>query len=161
MGILVIAQPSEWEKRFLQLLVLLLVAGIMVLAASWAVERLRQPGEVWTAAQLAQAVKRGEVERLVIRGSQTLVETKTGTRARLHMEPQRPMFEVLRNLGVSEEKLTHIEVVFMPPPLHEGLLGRLLWWNVRLCGGIAILALLGFTAFVHARRSRQSVARSA
>jgi len=137
MGVLVIAEPPGWGKRQGLLLGLLLLAGVVALAAFWAARRLGQPSDVWTAGQAARAVEQGEVERLVVCGNEVTVETKAGVRALVHKEAGTSIVTVLRDLGVPEERLSRIKIVAAAPLTRFDLVARL------LCGVPIVILLLG------------------
>jgi len=150
MGILVIAEPLGWRKRLGLLLGLLLLAGVVALAASWAAERLGQPTDVWTADQLARAIEQGEVERLVVRGNKVTVETKAGVRALVRKEGEASILKVLRDMGVPEERLRDIEIVVAAPyPRFFDLVARL------FCGTPIVILLLGIGGVIRFSRGRR------
>ena len=138
MGVLVIAEAPGWGKRLGLLLGLVLLAGVVALAASWAADRLRQPTDVWTADQLARAIEQSEVERLVVRGNQVTVETKAGVRALVRKEGEASILKILRDRGVPEERLRDIEIVVAAPyPRFFDLVASLFW------GTPIVILLLG------------------
>jgi len=152
MGVLVIAEAPGWGKRLGLLLGLLLVAGVVALAASWGAERLRQPTDVWTADQLARAIEQGEVERLVVRGNQVTVETKAGVRALVRKEGEASILKILRDMGVPEERLrdTEIVVAALPPPFD-----LVASFASLFCGTPIVILLLGIGGVITFRRSRR------
>ncbi len=138
MGVLVIAEPPDWRKRLGLLLGLLLLAGVVALAASWAVGRLGQPSDIWTAGQVARAIEQGEVERLIVRGNEVTVETKDGVHALVRKEGEASILKGLRDMGVPEERLRDIEIVVAAPyPRFFDLVARL------FCGTPIVILLLG------------------
>lgn len=114
MGMLVIAEPRDWQKQLGVLLGLLLLAGGVALGLSWIAGRLGQPDDVWTADQVAQAVEQGAVERIVVRGDEATVETQAGARARVRQEAEGSVIDLLRHLDVSEERLSQVEIRVIP-----------------------------------------------
>jgi len=149
MGVLVIAEAPGWGKRLGLLLGLLLVAGVVALAASWAADRLGQPTDVWTADQLARAMEQSEVERLVVRGNQVTVETKAGVRALVRKEGEASILKVLRDMGVPEERVRDIEIVVAAPRTPFDFVARL------FCGTPIVILLLGIGGVITFRRSRR------
>lgn len=152
MRVLVIAEPPDWRKRLGLLLGLLLLAGVVALAASWAVGRLGQPSDVWTADQLARAIEQGEVERLVVRGNEVIVETKAGVRALVRKEGEASILKVLRDMGVPEERLrdTEIIVAALHPPFD-----LVVSFASLFCGTPIVILLLGIGGVIGFSRGRR------
>lgn len=152
MGILVIAEPLGWGKRLGLLLGLVLLAGVVALAASWAAERLGQPTDVWTADQLARAMKQSEVERLVVRGNQVTVETKAGVRALVRREGETSILKVLRDMGVPEERVRDIEIVVAAPRTPFDLVAS---FASLFCGTPIVILLLGIGGVIRFSRGQR------
>lgn len=152
MGVLVIAEAPGWGKRLGLLLGLLLVAGVVALAASWAADRLGQPTDIWTADQLARAMEQSEVERLVVRGNQVTVETKAGVRALVRKEGEASILKILRDMGVPEERLRDIEIVVAAPRTPFDLVAS---FASLFCGTPIVILLLGIGGVIMFSRGRR------
>ncbi len=154
MGMLVIIWPPGWKKQLGLLLALLLLIGGVIASIPWAIDRFGQPRELWTIDQVAQAVERGAVERIVVRGNEATVETKAGARLRVRQETGGSIIDLLRSLAVPAKRLSRIEVLVVPPaPIA-------LTWSSRWLLGVPILILLlGIASIVRPRWGRQARAR--
>jgi hypothetical protein len=127
MGVVISQKPSRWRGWPGVRLVLISLVGLVLLMLSWVIAYREPPSEDWTLAQLARAVREGEVSHLRISGERVIVETKPGLRGEVRNVEGISIIEVLRELGVPEERLSGLSILNVEPsgPLHWLL--RWLW----------------------------------
>jgi cell division protease FtsH len=83
--------------------------------------------EVISLQELATEVKQGNVERIQIEGETLQIELADGTELLSHKEEGSNLAEIMTNLGVSTEMLSHVEVEVAPASGLFGWLGILSW----------------------------------
>ena len=64
---------------------------------------------------VTRLIKAGQVTRIVVRGDELLIERITGTKASSLMESRVGLVDTLRNLGITEEELSAIQIEIAPP----------------------------------------------
>jgi hypothetical protein len=116
---------------------------LVVLTLSWVIVYREPPSEDWTLAQMARAVKEGEVRQLRISGERVIVETKPGLRGQVRDVEGVSIIELLRDQDVPEERLSDLSILSLEP---SGPLHWLLRWSWSLPIIILILGLGGILA---------------
>jgi hypothetical protein len=134
-GLVISQEPWRWRERPGVRLVLVLLAGLVMLMLSWIIAYREPPSEDWTLAQLARAVREGEVSHLHISGERVIVETKPGLRGQVRNAEGISIIELLRERGVPEERLNALSIRSVDPsgPLH---------WLLRWLWSLPIIILI-------------------
>ncbi len=136
MGVYIVVRLPDWKKKTAFVLGLFLLLGIALLFHRWAYRSL-QTEQMWTVPQLAEAIKQGDVQRLIFGGDVLNAETGTGARVLIRDPREDSLIKSLREEGVSEETLSQIEIVSSPVELFG--------WARELntvCRGAVVLLLL-------------------
>ena len=139
-GVVISPKPFVWREGPGVRLVLLSLAGLVMLALWWVIGYRQPPSEDWTLAQMARAVKEGEVRQLRISGERVIVETKPGLRGQVRDVEGVSIIELLRDQDVPEERLSDLSILSVEP---SGPLHWLLSWLWSLPIIILILGLGG------------------
>ena len=127
MGVVISQKPSRRREWPVVRLVLVSLAGLVALMLAWLIAYREPPSEDWTLAQLARAVREGEVSHLRISGERVIVETKPGLRGEVRNAEGISIIESLRELGVPEERLNALSIWSVDPSGPWHWLLRWLW----------------------------------
>ena len=127
MGVVISQKPARWREFPGVRLVLVFLVGLVLLMLSWVIAYREPPSEDWTLAQLARAVREGEVSHLRISGERVTVETKPGLRGEVRNAEGISIIESLRELGVPEERLNALSIRSVDPSGPWHWLLRWLW----------------------------------
>jgi ATP-dependent Zn protease len=140
-----------WNTMLTALLLLLLLTS----AYSYIMNRFHTPEQI-SVSQVAERVKAGEIEKIVVKG-ETLEVTyadKSRGPAQAKKETDAPVTETLANLGVSAAELSKVEIaiesesgfaywffLYAPLLVPIGMIGLLAWFFLRQVRGAGMQAL--------------------
>jgi cell division protease FtsH len=91
--------------------------------------------------EVARLVNSNSVRQIVVQGDEVTVEVNGGSTLKTRREPGESVLETLRNLGVSNERLSELPIMVQSPPNT----GALFSWLFML---LPILLIIGFFIFI-------------